>query len=76
MEGNDSIEQMEKKLFGKNWKKRSVEARVLTLTRHTIHKLQFNRKICLHAFEANRVQLLCILNHIKDGFQIGRENFE
>ena len=33
MEGNDSIEQNGKNLLGKKCKKRSVEARVLTLTR-------------------------------------------
>ena len=43
---------------------------------HSCHKLQINRKYCLHPFEAKRVQILYISSHIKEGFYIERENFE
>ena len=46
------------------------------LTLHSCHKLQINRKYCLHLFEAKRVQILYISSHIKEGFYIERENFE
>ena len=43
---------------------------------HTCHKLQFNRKNSLHPLEAKRVQLLCILSHIENGFLFERKNSE
>ena len=43
---------------------------------HSCHKLQINRKYCLHPFEAKRVQILYISSHIKECFYIERENFE
>ena len=43
---------------------------------HSYHKLQINRKYCLHPFEAKRVQILYIPSHIKESFYIERENFE
>ena len=50
--------------------------RDLTSTKHSCHKLQINRKYCLHPFEAKRVEILYISSHIKEGFYIERENFE
>ena len=44
--------------------------------KHSCHKLQINRKYCLHPFEAKRVEILYISSHIKEGFYIERENFE
>ena len=35
---------------------------ILSITAHTCHKLQFNRKNSLHPLEAKRVHLLCILS--------------
>ena len=48
----------------------------LQLHGHSCHKLQINRKYCLHPFEGKRVQILYISSHIKEGFYIERENFE
>ena len=42
----------------------------------SFHKLQINRKYCLHPFGAKRVEILYISSHIKEGFYIERENFE
>ena len=43
---------------------------------HSCHKLQINRKYCLHPFEAKQVEILYLSSHIKEGFYIERENFE
>ena len=59
-----------------NFYKRIIIMKIIYILTHSCHKIQINKKYCLHPFEAKRVQILYISSHIKEGFYIERENFE